>query len=86
MSEIEVSINKPDSNKLIKERDAYRDKILFMNKEIERMRLLTCELNKTLWKCCDHKWLKIEGAYSDDLCKRYCEKCNLYDNPMLYEK
>ena len=52
-------------------------------KEIDKEENLLC---KKLWFTCDHKWIIDNSCSSDDLCKRYCKNCNLYNFKNLYFK
>ena len=47
-------------------------------KEEEKM------IDKILWDKCEHVWTLDNSSADDDLCKRYCKTCGLYQNRYLY--
>ena len=42
------------------------------------------ELDKKLWLTCKHNWVLDCACSSDDLCKRYCSRCQLKNMKSMY--
>jgi len=41
-------------------------------------------IDKELWRNCDHRWAKCSGW--GDLCKTECTICGLYNNHHIYNR
>ena len=51
---------------------------------LKQLKISQKQLQKVLWKKCNHKWIRDMSAADDDLCKTKCEICGLCNNPYLY--
>jgi len=57
--------------------------IYFKKREILELEKGIKDLNKELWKSCQHEWVKISWD-SRDLIKRQCQRCGLLQHPWMY--
>ena len=55
-----------------------------LQKKIFQLIQMEKELNKKLWTTCKHDWVLDSACSSDDLCKRYCSKCQLKNLKSMY--
>ena len=71
------------TEELIKLREQRNKEISNKKKEILELEKSVKDINKELWKVCDHKWVRICWTESDFIKKR-CERCYLLQHPTLY--
>jgi len=64
-------------NKRFYEIDDKKKEILELEKHIK-------DINRILWKNCNHEWVRVPNS-ERDLLKRRCKKCELWDHAYLYK-
>ena len=68
---------------LINLRSKRKDEIYDKKKEILELEKNIKDINKMLWKSCDHIWVR-EPNSDQDLIRKRCKKCDLGCLPSLY--
>ena len=68
---------------LINLRNKRNDEIYNKKKEILELEKSIKDINKRLWKICEHIWVRIPDS-GRDLIKKRCEICGLGYLPSLY--
>ncbi len=62
------------------------EKIMKMEKDIEKLKNSIRIDECRLYKMCDHpEWVRCNDCSFDDICKYYCKKCGLWRNKHFYE-
>ena len=63
--------------KLVNDNFSYQD-------HIQKNRIEIKMLEKKIYKCCSHEWIRDWDVAFDDRCKYKCKKCNLWRNDYMY--
>ena len=69
---------------MIDDRNIYQQQINNFYNLIQKNRQLIKDLEKEIYKNCQHDWIRDECANFDDRCKFICSKCSLYRSNYLY--
>ena len=69
---------------MIDNRDIYQKQIYNFYNLINHNKDKIKQIEKELYKKCDHDWIRDECANFDDRCKYICSKCSLYRSDYLY--
>jgi len=51
--------------------------MITLEKQLKKLKQDEKEINKKIYKICNHKWKRNWHASHDDLCKHYCGICGL---------
>lgn len=69
---------------LLKWRKISENEINKLTDQLDKLRVTITNINRNVWKKCDHRWSSVEGATDGDLCNKYCKTCNLFSISSLY--
>ena len=71
-------------NKYINRKNEIRKELVDLQNLIIQLKEEQKYIEKILWDKCEHVWRLDSSCTDDDLCKRYCTNCRLYQNKYLY--
>ncbi len=77
-------MNEDIVKKMVELKERKEAEIYFKKREILELEKSIKDLDRSLWKSCDHDWVRISWD-SQDLIKRQCKRCNLFQHPWTYE-
>ena len=71
------------SEKIIHRDNLQKDIVNYFN-YIEEARKQIKELEKTIWRNCEHEWVYLDDGDYYSKIKYKCKHCNLYRNQYMY--
>ena len=71
------------SEKIIHRDNLQKDIVNYFN-YIEEARKKIKELEKTIWRNCEHEWVYLDDGDYYSKIKYKCKHCNLYRNQYMY--
>lgn len=85
--DIEISEKLEEFNEveeLIQSRKNNTNDIITLTRKIEKLKSDNKNIERKLWKTCEHVWERDWDVAFDDRCKYYCKVCQLWRNHHLY--
>ena len=83
----DVQLNNKDSNnveKMIYDKNILQSQIYNFYNLIKNNEKDIEDLDRYIYKLCNHNWVNDDSACFDDRCKHICSKCNLYQSSYMY--